>query len=151
MTAPRDQPAAISAFKKKPVSVKSVIVETAVITGIDGQCYQTNSRPFLMYLVVDQHDIIRKILDWLTTPTSKRRDLMIHLLLTSTSTRWNSRATGATELSSNNLTRRRTLMGFHIQRLGGNPLRACDEILMQRCVGLYISRCPTTMTNSKSP
>ena len=39
-------------------------------------------------------------------------------------------------------------MGFHIQRLGDNPF---DEILMQRCVGLNISRCPTTMTNSKSP
>ena len=103
-----------------------------------------------MYLDVDQHDIKTKIL-LLTTTTSTRRDLMIHLLLTSTSTRWNSRATGAMELSSNNLRRPRTLMGFHIQRLGDNPFRACDEILMQRCVGLYISRCPTTMTNSKSP
>ena len=90
-------------------------------------------------LVTDQHHFHKKIY------------LVIDLLLTSTSTRWNSRATGAMELSSNNLRRPRTLMGFHIRRLGDNPFRAFDEILMQRCVGLYISRCPTTMTNSKSP
>ena len=88
-------------------------------------------------LVIDQHDIKTKIL-LLTTTTSTRRDLVIHLLLTSPSTRWNSRATGATELSSNNLRRPRTLMGFHIQRLGDNPFRACDEILMQGCVVLYM-------------
>ena len=88
-------------------------------------------------LVIDQHDIKTKIL-LLTTTTSTRRDLVIHLLLTSTSTRWNSRATGAMGLSSNNRRRPRTLMGFHIQRLGDNPFRACDEILMQGCVVLYM-------------